>query len=192
MTKALIVVDIQNDFCEGGSLGVEGGRQVAYNVAHYIKRYGKQYDEIVFTADWHNAPPDDNGGHFALPPEQPDYRHTWPVHCVAGTEGARFHQALTPIARHYPIFRKGQGSANYSGFEGHYNGQSLESYLVGKNVTDIDVVGIAGDYCVRCTGIDGVLAGFKVTLLTDMIASVEGPEATKATVTEVEAYAHTV
>lgn len=181
--KALIVVDVQNDFCEGGSLAVAGGNKVAIAIAEYIMDHGDRYDEIVFTADTHNAPPDDNGGHFALPPAEPDYVDSWPVHCVAGTKGAEINPALAEIARDYPLFRKGQGRPDYSGFQGYTDDDFLlGDYLAHKRVREVDVVGIAGDHCVRATALDALDERFKVTVLPEMVASVGGVDATMETV----------
>lgn len=193
MTKALIVVDIQNDFCEGGALAVEGGNKVAQDVAHYIRKSGGDYNEIVFTADRHYAPPSDNGGHFALPPAEPDFVDTWPVHCVQGTSGTEIHAALADMAAKYPLFEKGQGRPDYSGFQGfNENDEELSMFLKARGVDEVDVVGIAGDYCVRHTALDALKNNFKVNVLADMVASVRGHEATLATVKEVADNGNTV
>lgn len=180
MSLALVVVDVQPDFCEGGALAVEGGNEVAHRIATIIRTVGIIYDEIVFTADRHNAPPDDNGGHFALPPREPDFVDSWPVHCVAGTPGAEIHPALKEISEQYPLFEKGQGRPDYSGFQGYTkDGVTLEEYLKSKGITEVDVVGIAGDYCVKATALDGIKAGFNTGMLDNLVVSVGGPEATE-------------
>lgn len=188
MSKALIVVDVQNDFCEGGSLAVAGGNKVAEDIADYIMDYCDDYHEIVFTADTHNPPPDDNGGHFALPPAEPDFVDSWPVHCVAGTDGGEIHPALREISNTLPVFRKGQGRPDYSGFQGYtHDGEMLGDYLRATGVTQVDIVGIAGDHCVRATALDALREEFKVTVLPGMVASVGGPDATDETVRMVNA-----
>ena len=111
-TRALIVVDVQNDFCEGGSLAVTGGALVAQRVAEHIAAHHQEYAAVVATADWHIDP----GSHFS---DHPDYVDSWPVHCVAGHDGADFHPGFQPALDHVEaIFRKGEFSAAYSGFEG--------------------------------------------------------------------------
>lgn len=171
MNKALIVVDVQNDFCEGGALAVAGGNAVARGINQYLKDHGDQYDLVVATRDWHNAD-NDNSGHFA---ESPDFIDTWPAHCVAGTEGAEFHPELWPADGSYPHIevRKGQGMPAYSGFEGtSADGQLLCDVLRDAGVKEVDVVGIAFDYCVRATAIDAVVCGVKTNVLKDLTAAI--------------------
>ena len=192
MSRALIVVDVQNDFCEGGALAVAGGNDVAQRIQRYVER--TRYDLVVYTKDWHQPWPATNGGHFA---EDPDYVDTWPPHCQQGTPGADFHPAVEMAhASHAVInlvFRKGDGKPDYSGFQGFNDGeQSLNEFLADHDVTDVDVVGIAGDHCVRATALDAVENGYRVTLIPDMIASVGGPDATLATMKEVYESAHPV
>jgi nicotinamidase/pyrazinamidase len=187
--RALIVVDVQNDFCENGALAVEGGNAVAEGLAQYIEAYQDEYAQIVYTADWHQAPPSTNGGHFALDSE-PDFVDTWPVHCVQGTKGAEFHPAIEAVSPGWLTgveFRKGDGRPDYSGFQG-YNDleRNLLTYLEKFGITDVDVAGIAGDYCVLQTALDAVKYGLKVEILDNYVASVRGQEATDALVREVE------
>src|SRR5665647_2761410 len=105
--RALIVVDVQNDFCEGGSLAVTGGAEVARRITEHVLAHANEYDTIVATADWH----DDPGGHFA---EHPDFVDSWPPHCRIGTDGALFHPAAEPAFQHVEaIFRKGNHAAAY-------------------------------------------------------------------------------
>lgn len=162
--RALIVVDVQNDFCEGGSLAVAGGTAVVHAINDLLA--GKHgYDHVVATADHHIDP----GGHFS---DEPDFVDSWPRHCVAGTRGAEFHPDLntTPIEA---VFYKGQFAAAYSGFEGvHADDHALANWLKARGVDEVDVVGIATDYCVRATALDAVREGFTTTVLTDLTAGV--------------------
>jgi nicotinamidase/pyrazinamidase len=110
MSRALIIVDVQNDFCEGGALPVAGGADLAGAISEYVDAHHGQFDHIVATQDWHIEP----GAHFS---GVPDLVESWPPHCVAGTRGAELHPDLdTEYIQAY--FRKGQFSAAYSGFEG--------------------------------------------------------------------------
>lgn len=161
--RALVIVDVQNDFCEGGSLAVNGAGSVVRAInALLAGDYGYQY--VVATKDYHVDP----GGHFA---DEPDYASSWPHHCVAGTAGAEFHPELntTPIAA---VFLKGSHSAAYSGFEGTAGGTSLADWLSARGVDELDIVGIATDYCVRATAADAARAGFRTRVLVDLTAGV--------------------
>jgi nicotinamidase/pyrazinamidase len=170
MTRALLIVDVQNDFTEGGALGVDGGGAVARKVSTLLAREGDDYDVIVASRDWHDAD-SDNGGHFATD-EAPNYSTTWPVHCVAGTEGAEYHPDLSTGSVDFHVF-KGQGKPSYSAFEGAAgDGTSLTDILKQNEVTDVDVVGIATDYCVRASAFDALKAGLTVRILTDYVAGV--------------------
>lgn len=171
MPKALIVVDVQPDFCEGGALAVEGGNQAARDICAYLESYGSEYDLVVATRDWHD-PDSDNGGHIS---GNPDFVDTWPPHCIAGTSGAEFHPELWPTDGRFPHdeVRKGQGVPAYSGFEGvNSAGQILRSILDAASITDIDVVGIAFDYCVKATATDAAAAGYNVSVLKDLTAAI--------------------
>ena len=179
MTRALIVVDVQNDFCEGGSLPVRGGADVAARISGYLGEHAADYATVVATRDRHVDP----GAHFA---EQPDYVDTWPAHCVVGTPGAEFHPALETTAID-DVFDKGARAAAYSGFEGvDAKGASLESYLRARGVDAVDVVGLATDHCVRATALDAAGAGFRTRVLTDLAAGV-APETTTAAVEQLAA-----
>lgn len=168
--RALIVVDVQKDFCEGGALAVQGGNNVAQDIAEYITEDGDYYDEILFTLDWHAPPPNDNGGHFGDPP---DYVNSWPVHCVAGSEGAEFHDALKPLIDGRHIFRKGFGRPDYSGFQGvNSNDDDLATHLKREGIDEIHVCGLAADYCVRATALDGIANDFRVLMLPSLTAAV--------------------
>lgn len=181
MARALVIVDVQNDFCEGGALAVTGGAAVANNVSAYLRDHRAEYVAVVATRDWHIDP----GAHFAA---QPDYVNTWPAHCVAGTAGAAFHPGLDSVvdfAAHVDaIVSKGNYTAAYSGFEGSTDtGESLSAYLRGRGITDIDVVGIATDHCDRATALDGRREGFGVRLLLPLCAGV-APDTTAAALEE--------
>ncbi|MFG2708958.1 nicotinamidase [Streptomyces goshikiensis] len=172
MHRALIVVDVQNDFCEGGSLAVTGGADVAAAVTELIGQATAGYRHVVATRDHHIDP----GAHFAHPPAEPDYESSWPVHCVAGTEGVGFHPNFAPAVASgsvAAVFDKGAYEAAYSGFEGRdENGLGLADWLRRREVTEVDVVGIATDHCVRATALDAVRAGFRTHVLLDLTAGV--------------------
>src|SRR3954447_6091718 len=162
MTRALIVVDVQNDFCEGGSLAVTGGAEVAAAISAHIPTAA--YDHVVATRDHHVDP----GTHFA---EHPDYLETWPAHCVVGTGGVELHPALDrrPLEA---VFDKGEHAAAYSGFEGAADGVPLADWLRSHGVDAVDIVGIATDHCVRATALDAVGHGFAPRVLLDLTAGV--------------------
>lgn len=212
MSRALIIVDVQNDFCEGGSLAVEGGAALAGAISEYVEAHHGQFDHVVATQDWHIDP----GAHFS---DDPDFVDSWPRHCVAGTRGAELHPDLdTEYIQAY--FRKGQYTAAYSGFEGllapedavpsgdrkpgampvagSSSGSAagagdaeaaagefaagdfaagedtigLDDWLQSHDVEDVVVVGIATDHCVKATALDGVQAGYSVTVLRDLTVGV--------------------
>lgn len=175
--RGLLIVDVQNDFCEGGALGVEGGTAVAQGISAWLRENADDYAVILASRDWHNAD-DDNQGHFASAGAQPDFVTTWPVHCVAGTPGADYHPALDLGAVTHHI-AKGQGKPAYSLFEGvDADGQSAMDILSAARVDSLDVVGIATDYCVRASALDAKAAGFEVRVLTDLVAAVAESSAT--------------
>ncbi len=163
MTKALIVVDVQNDFCEGGSLAVAGGAAVAARIGQLLA-VPHRYAHVVATRDHHIDP----GTHFS---DNPDFVDSWPVHCVAGTPGAALHEPLSE-ADFEAIFDKGEYAAAYSGFEGASAGVGLGQWLTERGVDQVDIVGIATDYCVRATALDAVKAGLDVRVLLDLTAAV--------------------
>jgi nicotinamidase/pyrazinamidase len=169
MTRALIVVDVQNDFCEGGSLAVAGGAAVAAAISAHVSAAG--YDHVVATRDHHVDP----GSHFA---EHPDFLETWPAHCVVGTGGVELHPALDrePLEA---VFDKGEFAAAYSGFEGASDGVPLADWLRARGVEAVDVVGIATDHCVRATALDAVGNGFATRVLLPLTAGVD-PSTTDA------------
>ncbi|WP_435057162.1 isochorismatase family protein [Streptomyces sp. bgisy060] len=181
MHRALIVVDVQNDFCEGGSLAVTGGADVAAAITDLIgQTAGNSYRHVVATRDHHVDP----GAHFAPTGEEPDYAASWPVHCVAGTEGVGFHPNFAPAVASGAIdavFDKGAHSAAYSGFEGRdENGRTLAEWLRSHGVGEVDVVGIATDHCVRATALDAAREGFRTHVLLDLTAGVAGETTERA------------
>jgi nicotinamidase/pyrazinamidase len=167
--RALVIVDVQNDFCEGGSLAVAGGAAVARALTKFLAGSDQAgYDHVVASQDFHIDP----GTHFSA---APDYFDSWPAHCVAGTTGAQFHPELD-VTRIEEIFRKGEYAAAYSGFEGaSQSGQTLQDWLTERRVTYLDVAGIATDYCVRATAADAAAAGFTTSVLLSLTAAVSAP-----------------
>ncbi|MED5816323.1 isochorismatase family protein [Mycolicibacterium sp. 050232] len=172
MSRALIVVDVQNDFCEGGSLAVAGGAAVARDITALLST-DHGYDHVVATKDFHIDP----GDHFS---DTPDYRKSWPRHCVADTPGAAFHPDFDPGVVE-AVFEKGHHSAAYSGFEGvDDSGVTLADWLGTRGVEAVDVVGIATDYCVAATAADAVKAGLRTRVLTRLTAGVAAESSTAA------------
>ncbi len=181
MSRALFIVDVQNDFTEGGALGVVGGAAVAAGVTAYLAEHAGEYGTIFASRDWHDAATD-NGGHFATD-AAPDFVDSWPVHCVAGTTGADYHPAFDTAAVTVHI-RKGQGQPAYSIFEGtSESGESVAHLLAERGVTAVDVVGIATDYCVRASALDALALGQHVRVLRDLVAGVAA-ESTLAALAE--------
>ncbi len=184
MVRALIVVDVQNDFCEGGSLPVTGGAAVAHRIGDLLHRWSEQtpkapdYAFVVATRDHHVDP----GSHFS---DDPDFVDSWPKHCVVGSDGVAFHPNLDPQP-FAAVFLKGENAAAYSGFEGtDREGVPLAQWLRRHEVTDVDVCGLATDHCVRATVLDAVREGFGVRLLTDLCAGV-APQTTDAALREMQ------
>jgi nicotinamidase/pyrazinamidase len=181
VTRALFIIDVQNDFTEGGALGVEGGAAVAAGISELLAKHKDRYGVVVASRDWHDAD-NDNGGHFATDAE-PDFVTTWPVHCVAGSVGAAYHPALDVDAIDVHLL-KGQGVPAYSIFEAvDEDGRAIGEVLEEHGVTDVDVVGIATDYCVRASGLDAVEHGRHVRVFTDLVAGV-APESSEAALAE--------
>lgn len=179
MTRALLIVDVQNDFTEGGALAVAGGDAVASGVSAFLAAHAGDYGVIVASRDWHDAD-GDNGGHFAA---APDFVDTWPVHCVAGTAGAEYDPLLTTDAVTHHV-RKGQGRPAYSMFEGVTDeGAAMAAVLSAHGVLTADVVGIATDHCVRASALDAIAHGVHVRVLTDLVAGV-GEESSAAALAE--------
>lgn len=185
MSKALLIVDVQKDFCAGGTLATERGAEVAALISEYLENHHQDYQAIAATQDWHISP----GDHFS---DQPDFKDSWPVHCQAETPGAELHEDLdTDYIQAY--FRKGAYEAAYSGFEGLLAPEdsvmtgereagapaveegpkvSLDDWLAQQGIEDVDVVGIASDYCVKATALDAVEAGYETRILLDLTAPV--------------------
>lgn len=166
--RALIITDVQKDFCEGGSLPVPDGAEVAAGVSALLDAERdsepRRWRHIVATQDHHVDP----GAHFGDPP---DFVDSWPAHCVAETPGADFHPALD-TDQIEAIFRKGEHAAAYSGFEGHAAGIGLAAWLRMREVTEVEIVGIATDHCVRATALDAAREGFATTVLLDLTAGI--------------------
>lgn len=160
--RAVIVVDVQNDFCEGGSLAVAGGAAVAEAISARLREGG--FDHAVATRDHHIDP----GAHFS---EHPDFAESWPPHCVVGTAGAQLHPELdTSLVE--AVFDKGEYAAAYSGFEARSGGTPLATWLLERDVAEVEIVGIATDHCVRATALDAARLGFTTTVRLDHTAGV--------------------
>ena len=190
MARALIVVDVQNDFCEGGSLPVTGGARVASEISELLHHWTRKdpkappYDVVVATKDHHVDP----GQHWS---SDPDYVESWPVHCQVGTDGEAFHPNLDPQPFD-AVFLKGEHAAAYSGFEGRAaDGTDLATWLHRHEVSEVDVCGIATDHCVRATALDASSNGFTTRVLLDLCAGV-APETTEAALTEMRGAGVTV
>jgi nicotinamidase/pyrazinamidase len=165
VSTTLIIIDVQNDFCEGGSLPVNGGAAVATAISTYVQDNRRAYDHVVATRDFHLEP----GDHFS---DEPDFVSTWPAHCVIGTPGADFHPNLE-LAPIETVFSKGEREAAYSGFEGAADdGTPLAEWLRKHEVDTVDIVGIATDHCVRATAVDAARSGFTTRVLLGMTAGV--------------------
>lgn len=180
---ALIIVDVQPDFCEGGKLAVTGGNAVARGVAQLLLNNPNMFDLVVTTQDWHIDP----GSHFS---DTPDFVDSWPAHCVAGTTGAALHPEIEGAIYTFPhtlTVKKGEYADAYSGFQGKTeDGRDLADALRDSNITDLLIVGIATDHCVRATALHGAEAGFNVTVGADLCAGV-GEETSAAALGEMRA-----
>jgi nicotinamidase/pyrazinamidase len=169
MPRALLVIDVQNDFCEGGALAVAGGAAVAGKISKFLET--SQYDLVIASRDWH-SPIGNNSGHFADVGSEPNYTNTWPVHCVAETDGAAYHPNLNTELLGEHIF-KGQGENGYSIFEGATSsGQSFAELLKAHQIDEVDVVGIATDHCVLASALDSKNHGLKVRVISSLTAGV--------------------
>jgi nicotinamidase/pyrazinamidase len=190
MTRALLVVDVQNDFCEGGSLPVEGGARVASDIGELLHHWSRgddqapAYDVVVASKDHHVNP----GHHWS---DHPDFVDSWPVHCEVGTDGEAFHPNLDPQPFD-AIFLKGNHEAAYSAFDGRtVDGDSLVDWLRDKKVEQVDICGLATDYCVRYTALDARKGGFETRVLGGLCAGV-APETTEQALTEMKAAGVTI
>lgn len=187
MTRALVIVDVQNDFCEGGSLAVAGGNETALRIANNLRGINKMesefYDYVVATKDDHD-PLSDNGGHFS---DDPDFVDTWPRHCERGTNGNAFHPDIEDVRGFInEVFHKGFGHPSYSGFEGWTrNWVPLHDWLSERNVDELVVVGIATDYCVKATALDAIKLGYKVRVPLQLTVAVGGPDARWKAINEI-------
>ena len=169
MPKALLIIDVQNDFCEGGALAVAGGAAVAAKITKFLE--SSNYDLVVASRDWHDAD-NNNSGHFADSGSEPNYKTNWPVHCVAETSGAQYHPNLNADAIGEHIY-KGQGQNGYSIFEGiTKSGQTFEQLLAQNKIDEVDVVGIATDHCVLASALDSKNHGLKVRVISSLTAGV--------------------
>ncbi|MDQ0615696.1 nicotinamidase/pyrazinamidase [Microbacterium sp. W4I4] len=179
MSRALLIVDVQNDFTEGGALAVAGGDAVASGISDLLAAHAGDYAVVIASRDWHDAD-GDNGGHFSA---TPDYVDSWPAHCVADTEGAAYDPLLVTDAITHHV-RKGQGVPAYSMFEGAAeDGSTVGEILSAHGVTEADVVGIATDHCVRASALDAIAHGVHVRILTDLVAGV-GADSSEAALAE--------
>lgn len=182
MSRALFLVDVQNDFTERGALGVEGGDAVAERISRFLAEHADDYEIVVASRDWHDGD-NDNGGHFSA---EPDFIDTWPPHCVAGSYGAEYDEFFdTSRVTHH--LKKGQGKPAYSLFEGvGDDGRTAADLLDAHGIRDIDLAGIATDYCVRASTLDALAAGRRVRVFTDLVAGVH-PDSSAAALAEVSA-----
>lgn len=181
MKKALIIVDIQNDFVEKGSLGVEGGTSVAERLSEWLKANHKTFNHIVTTQDWHIDP----GTHFS---DNPDYVDTWPAHCVADQYGSEIVTPLKETLQEIGVdieVKKGMYEAAYSGFEGYtQTGETLAEALKKLGVTQVTIVGIATDYCVQATALHARDNNLGTTVWLEYCAGIN-PERVEETINKI-------
>lgn len=178
MTKALIIVDVQNDFVTG-SLATDPQEEAVARMSNFVEQQGSAYDLIVTTQDWHIDP----GDHFS---DTPDFKNSWPVHCVANEKGAELHPLMNKALYKLPFIQvfKGQYIDAYSGFEGADNkGTLLQEILESHNIEKVDIMGIATDFCVKETALDAVKNGFSATVLSDYVQGVD-PEVSRELLTQ--------
>ena len=190
MTRALLVVDVQNDFCEGGSLPVEGGARVASDIGELLHHWTRgddqapAYDVVVASKDHHIDP----GHHWS---KEPDFVDSWPIHCQVGTDGEAFHPNLDPQPFD-AIFLKGSHEAAYSAFEGRtVDGEALVDWLRAKKVEQVDICGIATDYCVRHPALASQKEGFETRVVSALCAGV-APATSEQALTELRSAGVTV
>lgn len=171
MSKALFVIDVQNDFCEGGALACQGGALVASSITKYLQGNKSNYDKVIASRDWH-TPNSANGGHFPASGIEPDYVNTWPLHCIADTPGADYHPNLDSSLVDIHV-KKGQDQPGYSIFDGvTKTGEKIQDLISRLGITEVDVVGIATDYCVRASALDAKTFGLDVRVITSLTAGV--------------------
>jgi nicotinamidase/pyrazinamidase len=179
MTKALLIVDVQNDFCEGGSLAVAGGAAVAQKITDYLRAHPSEYDLVVASRDWHDGD-NNNGGHFADQGRDPDFLNSWPVHCVSETHGAEYHPSLDTSLIQVHV-EKGMGEPSYSAFEGvTRDGRTIAQVLGEAGVDRLDIAGIATDYCVLASAIDARGEQLQVRVLIELCAGISQDSTTEA------------
>ena len=182
MASALFVIDVQNDFCEGGALACQGGAAVAQRITEYLRANPSRYQHVIASRDWH-TPGSTNSGHFAELGSEPDYVNNWPLHCISGTPGAEYHPNLDASLIDIHIL-KGQNAHGYSIIDGVTgDGESLSDLLQRLEVVAVDVVGIATDYCVRASALDAHRAGLNARVSTGLTAG-GAAESTERTIDE--------
>jgi len=171
MKTALFIIDVQNDFVEGGALAVRGGKALAERISAFVEDQGWRFDYVIASRDWHDSD-SDNGGHFHA---EPDFEDTWPTHCVRSTHGAEYHEAISPGHIDIHVF-KGQGRPAYSIFQGFTgDDEPVPGVLDRLGVTHVTVVGIATDHCVRASAMDALQSGREVQVLIDLVEGVSTP-----------------
>lgn len=179
MARALLVIDVQNDFCEGGALACQGGASVAAKISSFIREHASRYELVVASRDWH-TPNDSNEGHFPPEGSLPDYISTWPLHCIQETEGAEYHRNLDTNLVDVHV-KKGQSSNGYSIFDGVADdGKSFAEVLKSYSISEVEVVGIATDYCVRASALDSVKQGLKVRVISSLTVGVSAASTEQA------------
>ncbi|HWE57056.1 MAG TPA: isochorismatase family protein [Acidimicrobiales bacterium] len=179
MARALIVVDVQRDFCEGGRLAVADGAPTAGRISRFLEMHADDYAMVIATRDWHVDP----GDHFVPAGSEPDFDQTWPPHCVVGTEGAEFHPDLK-LPEAAVVVSKGEHQAAFSGFQGRTDdGQALQQLLHDAKIKGVDITGIATSFCVKATALDAVAAGLDTRILIGLTADVD-PDVTPDTIEE--------
>lgn len=172
MARALLVIDVQVDFCEGGALACQGGAAVAKAISQHIQLNRSQYDLVVASRDWH-TPNSLNDRHFPEPGTDPDFVTTWPLHCIAGENGAEYHENLDASLIDLHI-KKGQNANGYSIFDGtDDSGRNFHQLTKELGISEVDVVGIATDYCVRASSLDAKSHGLEVRVITSLTAGVD-------------------
>lgn len=165
MKRALLIVDVQPTFCEGGELAVVGGNTIAHRIAEFYRTHRDRYELIATSQDWHIDP----GTHFS---DHPDFVDTWPPHGVAGTENAELHSALKGVQVDVAV-KKGHYSAAYSAFEGiSEDERTLGEILHEQGIEQVDIVGIAESHCVLESALDAKKGGWKVKVIRDLTVPV--------------------